>query len=130
MESLMHTSTKRPLVRLQFDFPESQVAEIDALMEQTGLSTRKLFIEYALACFKWAASQAGDGRAVVSYDQTTNSYRELSMPPLDVIRGNFWEDNGNDTDQGNDPPVNRRRTGAHPRNPNNDSTAEKALQSA
>lgn len=79
---------KSETARLQFDLPAKRVDEIDALMELTGIATRKLLVEYALANFKWSIAQARDGRAIVAYDAGNNAYRELSMPPLDVVRGN------------------------------------------
>lgn len=84
----MKIATTPRTVRLQFDLPGEKVAEIDALMNTTGIATRKLLVEYALANFKWSIAQAIDGRAVVAYDANNNSYRELSMPPLDVAKGN------------------------------------------
>ena len=73
-------------IRVQLELPEDKVREIDSLMADAGISTRKLYIEYALATLKWALNQSRENRAVVSLDETANSYKELAMPPLDNIR--------------------------------------------
>ena len=73
-------------IRVQIDLPVDRVREIDELMKLSGIGTRKLYIEYSLAVMKWALAQSRDNRAVVSFNETTNSYKELSMPPLDNIR--------------------------------------------
>lgn len=75
-------------MRLQFDLSTEKVEEIDALMNTTGIATRKLLVEYALANFKWSIAQASDGRAIVAYDAIDNSYRELVMPPFEVVNPN------------------------------------------
>lgn len=73
-------------IRVQLELPEDKVREIDSLMADAGISTRKLYIEYALATLKWALTQSRENRSVVSLNESENSYKELAMPPLDNIR--------------------------------------------
>ena len=47
-------------IRVQLELPEDKVREIDSLMADAGISTRKLYIEYALATLKWALNQSRD----------------------------------------------------------------------
>ena len=61
-------------MRIQLELPEDKVREIDSLMADAGISTRKLYIEYALATLKWALDQARDDRIIAALNESTNSF--------------------------------------------------------
>lgn len=42
---------------------------------------------YAWAAFAWAVKMSEEGLRVIGYDEGANSYRELSMEPLENLRG-------------------------------------------
>ena len=69
------------MVRIQLDLPEDQVAELDKLMEETRLSTRKDLFNNALTLFMWAVKAKKAGRTIASVDDDQR-VRELVMPHL------------------------------------------------
>lgn len=75
------------VTRIQFDLSDEKVREIEELMEESGISTKKQYVEYAFTLLGWALEQARRGRLVASVDEETDRYRELSMPPLENLRG-------------------------------------------
>jgi metal-responsive CopG/Arc/MetJ family transcriptional regulator len=72
------------MVRIQLDLPEDQVAELDRLMEETRLSTRKDLFNNALTLFMWAVKARRAGRIIASVDDRQN-IRELVMPSIENI---------------------------------------------
>jgi hypothetical protein len=72
--------------RVQLDLHPSKVEEIERFMDLADISTRKQYFDYALTVFKWALSQAREGRTIAALDTENGNYRELSMPPLDHVR--------------------------------------------
>ena len=72
------------MVRIQLDLPEDQVAELDMLMEETRLSTRKDLFNNALTLFMWAVKARRAGRIIASVDERQN-IRELVMPSIENI---------------------------------------------
>jgi metal-responsive CopG/Arc/MetJ family transcriptional regulator len=72
------------MVRIQLDLPDDQVAELDRLMEETRLSTRKDLFNNALTLFMWAVKAKRAGRIIASVDEGQN-IRELVMPSIENI---------------------------------------------
>jgi len=72
------------MVRIQLDLPEDQVAELDKLMEETRLTTRKDLFNNALTLFAWAVKAKKAGRVIASVDENQH-IRELVMPSLESI---------------------------------------------
>ena len=73
------------MVRIQLDLPDDQVAELDKLMEETRLTTRKDLFNNALTLFWWAAKAKKAGRIIASVDEN-EQIRELVMPSIENIR--------------------------------------------
>jgi hypothetical protein len=74
--------------RIQFDMDDAFVEDIAKKMERTGISSRKQYFEYSLALFDWALRQSESGKLITALDEKKNSYKEISMPPLDRVRVN------------------------------------------
>ena len=83
--------------RLQFDFPDEKVKELDDLVERTGFKTRVQLFNSALSLFEWAIREREAGRIVASVDESTDRYKEVVMPgfpdlkipdELKVVMGN------------------------------------------
>ena len=72
------------MVRIQLDLPEDQVAELDKLMEETRLTTRKDLFNNALTLFSWAVKAKKAGRIIASVDENQH-VRELVMPSIENI---------------------------------------------
>jgi metal-responsive CopG/Arc/MetJ family transcriptional regulator len=74
------------MVRIQLDLPEDQVKELDELMKETGIVTRKDLFNNALTLFQWAVKAKRAGRIVASLDEATGNAKELVMPALENVR--------------------------------------------
>jgi hypothetical protein len=72
------------MVRIQLDLPEDQVAELDKLMEETRLTTRKDLFNNALTLFSWAVKAKKAGRIIASVDESQR-VRELVMPSIENV---------------------------------------------
>jgi metal-responsive CopG/Arc/MetJ family transcriptional regulator len=71
-------------LRVQLDLPERQVAELDGLMKETGVATRKDFFNQALSLLIWAIKEKREGRIIASVDEAHKHYREVVMPALNI----------------------------------------------
>lgn len=74
--------------RIQFDMDDAFVEDITKKMELTGITSRKQYFEYSLALFDWALRQSISGKLITALDEVNNSYKEISMPPLERVRNN------------------------------------------
>jgi hypothetical protein len=74
--------------RIQFDMDDAFVEDITRKMELTGITSRKQYFEYSLALFDWALRQSTSGKLITALDEVNNSYKEISMPPLERVRKN------------------------------------------
>lgn len=74
------------MVRIQLDLPDEQVRELEQLMADTGISTKKDLFNNALTLFQWAVAEKRAGRSIASVDEAEKKYKELIMPPLERAR--------------------------------------------
>ncbi len=73
------------MVRIQLDLPEEQVKDLDELMRETKLGTRKELFNNALTLFQWAVKSKRAGRAIASLDEENKIAKELVMPALENV---------------------------------------------
>lgn len=71
--------------RIQIDIPEGKLRELEALMEEMNIATRKDLFNNALTAFAWLAKQRREGRTIISVDASVESARELAMPVLEEV---------------------------------------------
>ncbi len=76
------------MTRIQLDLPEEQVKELDDLMKETNITTRKDLFNNALTLFQWAAKAKRAGRIIASLDEQTGTAKEILMPALENVRPN------------------------------------------
>lgn len=69
-------------VRIQFDLPKKKVNDLDRLMKEGGIETRRELFNNALSLLEWAIKQRKGGRTIASINENENTYRELDMPIL------------------------------------------------
>ncbi len=74
------------MIRIQLDLPDEQVRELDELMKETLLTTRKELFNNALTVFQWAAKAKKAGRIVASLDEACGNANELVMPALENVK--------------------------------------------
>ncbi len=70
------------IVRIQFEMPEDKAKELDVLLKEYGVSTKKELFNNALTLLKWAIKETRSGRYIASVDEKSGKYRELQMPIL------------------------------------------------
>ena len=74
------------MARLQFEFTDERIDELDALVKHTNLRTRVQLFNAALSLFEWAVRQRENGRIIASIDEENGVYKELEMPGLPAVR--------------------------------------------
>ncbi len=72
-------------VRIQLDLPADKVQELEVLMEQAKISTKKDLINNALTLLEWAINERKTGRVIASINEKTMLYKELVMPILSAV---------------------------------------------
>ena len=70
------------IVRIQFEMPEDKAKELDVLMSETGVQSKKELFNNALTLLKWAIKETKHGNSIASVDEKNGKYRELQMPIL------------------------------------------------
>jgi hypothetical protein len=73
------------MTRIQLDLPDDQIKELDDLMKETRLATRKDLFNNALTIFQWAVKAKRAGRIIASLDEHGGPAKELVMPALENV---------------------------------------------
>jgi metal-responsive CopG/Arc/MetJ family transcriptional regulator len=73
------------MTRVQLDLREDQVEELDELMKEAKLATRKELFNNALTLFQWAVKAKRAGRIIVSFGEEDRTSKELVMPALENV---------------------------------------------
>jgi len=68
--------------RIQFELSENKLLELEALMEETGVKTKKDILNNALSFLDWAIKGRKNGRIIASVDEENQKYKEIIMPIL------------------------------------------------
>jgi len=75
------------LVRIQFDLTDRKVEQLDQLMNEAGITTRKDLFNNALSVLEWVIKYHKQGRAIVAVsDREGEPDKELWMPMFDNHR--------------------------------------------
>ena len=80
------------LHRIQFELPTQKVRDLERLMEESGIQTKRELFNNALTLLEWAAKQRKLGRVIASIDEKNGKYFELQMPILSAIATKNDED--------------------------------------
>lgn len=73
------------MVRIQFELPEDKVRELEGLMREAKIATRKDLFNNALTLFEWAIKQRKGGRIIASIDEKNQKFKEIVMPSLEAV---------------------------------------------
>lgn len=73
------------LVKVQLELPEEKVRQLEIIMEEAGIRTKKDFINNALTLFLWAVRETKAGRVIASFDEKEKKYREVALPALENL---------------------------------------------
>ena len=74
------------LCRVQFEMPESKLKDLDLIMQETGIQTKRELFNNALTLLEWAVKERKRGRVVSSIDEEAGRYSELHMPVLSAVK--------------------------------------------
>jgi hypothetical protein len=68
--------------RIQIEVPADRLRELDEIMADSSITTRKELINNALTLFEWAVNEVKRGHIIASIDEDDGRYREITMPAL------------------------------------------------
>ena len=71
--------------RIQFELSDDKVAELEKLMAESGIKTKKELFNNALTLLEWAIKERKAGKTIASVDEKANRYKELLMPVLSAV---------------------------------------------
>ncbi len=74
------------LVRLQIEVDEDQLKDMESLMQECGIRTKKDLINNAYTIFKWAVKKRKEGCEIAAVDSVNNRFIELDMPALSSVQ--------------------------------------------
>jgi hypothetical protein len=72
-------------MRLQLDLSEAKVRDLDRIMEECNISTRKELFNNALTLLEWAVGERKRGNTIASVNEERKTFRELQMPILNNV---------------------------------------------
>ena len=73
------------MTRVQLDLPEDRVRQIENLVEEAGLPTKKDFFTNAVTLMTWAMREVRAGRIIASVDEQNNRDKEIVLPAFENI---------------------------------------------
>jgi Arc/MetJ-type ribon-helix-helix transcriptional regulator len=74
------------LTRLQIELDEEKMKELEELMEEGKVRTKKDFINAALTLLKWSMRERRAGKIIASVDEEKDVYKEIEMPVLSEVK--------------------------------------------
>jgi hypothetical protein len=80
-----------PMNRIQIEFSDERISQIEKLMEKCGIRTKKDLINNALTLLEWAARERESRRIIASIDESEDKYKEVLLPIFSNITPNAIE---------------------------------------
>jgi len=71
--------------RIQFELDGERNEDLERLMREVGVRTKREFFNYALSLLKWAIEERRQGRRIASIDSENGRIKELEMPIFSAI---------------------------------------------
>ena len=78
--------------RLQIELSPERLRQLETLLSDTGLATKKELVNNALTLLMWAVRETKAGRTIVSLDEQSKHYREVLLPALENAASKADED--------------------------------------
>ncbi len=72
------------MIRIQFELPEDKLDDLEKLMNESAITTKKDLLNNAVTLFDWAISERKKGNIIASIDERTGRTKELIMPALSI----------------------------------------------
>ena len=82
----MTLTNTNSMIRIQLDLPAGKVRELDELMEEANIGTRKDLFNTALTLLAWVVDERKEGKKIASVDEDKDTYKELVMPFFAFLR--------------------------------------------
>ena len=73
------------MTRVQIDLADEKVKQIEALVAEAGLPTKKDFFTNAVTLLAWAMREVRAGRIIASVDEQNNRYKEIVLPAFENV---------------------------------------------
>ena len=74
-----------PRARLQIDIEEDKMKELEALMHDCGIATKRALFNDALTLFKWAVNKRKKGFQIGAMGPDGRQFTELETPALSHV---------------------------------------------
>jgi len=71
--------------RLQLDLTKEHLQELEALMKELGISTKKDLFNQAITLLEWAVRERKAGRIIASVDESRDQYRQVLLPAVERV---------------------------------------------
>jgi hypothetical protein len=72
--------------RIQFEVPDERLQELEDLMKEAKITTKKDLLNNALTLFEWVLSEVKQGNAIAAIDESGQKYKEITMPVFRNVR--------------------------------------------
>jgi hypothetical protein len=66
--------------RLKFDISGQRARDLEALMQEAGLATKREAFNVALSLLTWVVREVGKGKFIASVDEKTGRIHQLAWP--------------------------------------------------
>ena len=71
--------------RLQLDLTKEHLHELEALMKELGISTKKDLFNQAMTLLEWAVRERKAGRIIASVDEAHDQYKQVLLPAVERV---------------------------------------------
>jgi hypothetical protein len=71
--------------RFQLDISRKHLEELESLMRELGISTKKDLFNQAITLLEWAATERKNGRIIASIDEAKDEYKQVALPVLERL---------------------------------------------
>ena len=72
--------------RLQIEMDDERIQDMEQLMKDCGMRTKKEFVNNAFTLLEWAVRERKKGFIIASFDEDNDRLRELALPILDRLK--------------------------------------------
>ncbi|MBD3421592.1 MAG: hypothetical protein GF398_15865 [Chitinivibrionales bacterium] len=79
MNKKKHT-TKPAVRRLQVEFSEASMQNIEEMMRDNAINTKKELLNLSLSLLDWAFKEKKSGNSIASVDRKTKTLKEVVLP--------------------------------------------------
>jgi hypothetical protein len=76
---------KQDMARIQVEISPEKLKELEALMAEAGIPTKREFFDLVVGLFKWTVKEVKNNRIIASMDEEHKTYKELYVPAFDTV---------------------------------------------